>query len=146
MELYHQTKTARPGAVVPGQALTDGIGARLDTLRQMVSKSSRRFYIHRLSGFEDRPRGGRPAHFPLLSESTSKRWLVNCRRVAACRWRAGEAVRRSTRPHAATQWRARKRYWNATSAKLRSLRECKRSDSCDLSFSSAFKPISRCWP
>ena len=36
-------------------------------------------------------------------------------------------------------------YWNATSAKLRSLRECKRSQSWPLSFSSAFNPISRCW-
>ena len=42
--------------------------------------------------------------------------------------------------------RGRDSYWNATSAKLRSLRECKRSHSWDLSFSSAFKPISRCWP
>ena len=37
-------------------------------------------------------------------------------------------------------------YWNATSAKLRSLRECKRSQSWALSFSSALNPISRCWP
>ena len=37
-------------------------------------------------------------------------------------------------------------YWNATSAKLRSFRECSRSDSCCLSRSRAFRPISRCWP
>ena len=37
-------------------------------------------------------------------------------------------------------------YWNATSAKLLSLRECSRSRSWDLSFSSARRPISRCWP
>jgi hypothetical protein len=37
-------------------------------------------------------------------------------------------------------------HWNATSAKLRSLRECKRSHSWVLSFSSAFNPISRCCP
>ena len=41
----------------------DSIGARLDTPRQIVSKWRRRFYIHRLSGLEDRPRGGRPARF-----------------------------------------------------------------------------------
>ena len=37
-------------------------------------------------------------------------------------------------------------YWNATSAKLLSLRECSRSRSWDLRFSSARRPISRCWP
>ena len=42
----------------------DAIGVRLDTPRQIVSKWSRRFYIHRLSGLEDRPRSGRPSHFP----------------------------------------------------------------------------------
>jgi phosphoglycerate dehydrogenase-like enzyme len=42
--------------------------------------------------------------------------------------------------------RAQKSYWNATSAKLRSLRECKRSHSWAFSFSSALNPISRCWP
>ena len=41
----------------------DAIGARLDTPRQIVSKWRQRFYTHRLSGLEDRPRGGRPAHF-----------------------------------------------------------------------------------
>src|SRR5580693_8343928 len=40
----------------------DAIGARLDTPRQIVSKWRRRFY-HRLSGLEEQPRGGRPAHF-----------------------------------------------------------------------------------
>ena len=41
----------------------DAIGTRLDTPRQIVSKWRRRFYIHRLSGLEDRPRSGRPPHF-----------------------------------------------------------------------------------
>jgi hypothetical protein len=41
----------------------DAIGTRLDTPRQIVSKWRRRFYIHRLSGLEDRPRSGRPARF-----------------------------------------------------------------------------------
>ena len=40
----------------------DAIGARLDTPRQIVSKWRQRFY-HRLSGLEEQPRGGRPAHF-----------------------------------------------------------------------------------
>jgi hypothetical protein len=44
----------------------DAIGARLDTPRQIVSKWRRRFYIHRLTGLEDRPRGGRPPHFSPL--------------------------------------------------------------------------------
>src|SRR5258706_15080858 len=37
-------------------------------------------------------------------------------------------------------------YRNATSAKLLSLREWSRSRSWDFSFSSALRPISRCWP
>jgi transposase len=41
----------------------DAIGARLNTPRQIVSKWRRRFCIDRLSGLEDRPRSGRPAHF-----------------------------------------------------------------------------------
>jgi hypothetical protein len=41
----------------------NAIGARLNTPRQIVSKWRRRFYTHRLSGLEDRPRGGRPALF-----------------------------------------------------------------------------------
>jgi hypothetical protein len=41
----------------------DVIGARLDTPRQIVSKWRRRFYTHRLSGLEDRPRTGRPVRF-----------------------------------------------------------------------------------
>jgi len=41
----------------------DAIGARLDTPRQIVSKWRQRFYTHRLSGLEEQPRGGRPAHF-----------------------------------------------------------------------------------
>src|SRR3954466_6616043 len=49
-------------------------------------------------------------------------------------------------PAACQQQRQSIAYWNATSAKLRSFRECSRSDSCCLSRSSAFKPISRCWP
>src|SRR5437588_4333733 len=41
----------------------DAIGACLDTPRQIVSKWRQRFYIPRLPGLEDRPRGGRPARF-----------------------------------------------------------------------------------
>ena len=41
----------------------DAIGARLDTPRQIVSKWRQRFYTDRISGLEDQPRGGRPAHF-----------------------------------------------------------------------------------
>jgi hypothetical protein len=37
-------------------------------------------------------------------------------------------------------------YWNATSARLLSFRECSRSRSCAFSFSSALRPISRCCP
>ena len=40
-------------------------------------------------------------------------------------------------------WRT---YWNATSVKLRSLRECNRPGAWDFSSSSARRPISRCWP
>ena len=41
----------------------DAIGACLNTPRQIVSKWRQRFYTDRLCGLEDRPRGGRPAHF-----------------------------------------------------------------------------------
>ena len=41
----------------------DSIAARLDTPRQIVSKWRQRFYTDRISGLEDQPRGGRPAHF-----------------------------------------------------------------------------------
>ncbi len=39
------------------------IAARLDTPRQIVSKWRKRFFEERLAGLEERPRGGRPAHF-----------------------------------------------------------------------------------
>ena len=41
----------------------DQIAARLDTLRQVISKWRHRFYIHRLPGLDELPRGGRPARF-----------------------------------------------------------------------------------
>ena len=41
----------------------DDIAARLDTPRQIVSKWRRRFYLVRLPGLEDQPRGGRPVRF-----------------------------------------------------------------------------------
>jgi hypothetical protein len=41
----------------------DRIAARLDMPRQIVSKWRRRFCIHRLSGLNELPRGGRPARF-----------------------------------------------------------------------------------
>ena len=42
----------------------DVIASRLDTPRQIVSKWRKRFWIHRLPGLEEQPRGGRPARFP----------------------------------------------------------------------------------
>ena len=41
----------------------DGIAARLDTPRQIVSKWRKRFCLARLPGLEEEPRGGRPARF-----------------------------------------------------------------------------------
>ena len=41
----------------------DIIAARLDTPRQIVSKWRRRFYVERLPGLEEQPRGGRPPRF-----------------------------------------------------------------------------------
>ena len=41
----------------------DVIGARLDTPRQIVSKWRRRFWLARLPGLDEEPRGGRPARF-----------------------------------------------------------------------------------
>ena len=41
----------------------DHIAARLDMPRQIVSKWRRRFYMQRLPGLDEQPRGGRPARF-----------------------------------------------------------------------------------
>ena len=41
----------------------DRIAAQLGMPRQIASKWRRRFWTHRLPGLDDRPRGGRPAHF-----------------------------------------------------------------------------------
>src|SRR5712692_304401 len=41
----------------------DGISARLDTPRQIVSKWRKRFFEEGAAGLEERPRGGRPARF-----------------------------------------------------------------------------------
>ena len=41
----------------------EGIAARLDTPRQIVSKWRKRFCTWRLPGLEEQPRGGRPARF-----------------------------------------------------------------------------------
>ena len=40
------------------------IAARLDTPRQIVSKWRHRFFLERLAGLDEQPRGGRPARFP----------------------------------------------------------------------------------
>ena len=42
----------------------DIIAARLDTPRQIVSKWRHRFFLERLAGLDEQPRGGRPARFP----------------------------------------------------------------------------------
>ena len=41
----------------------DGIAARLDTPRQIVSKWRKRFSTGRLPGLAEQPRGGRPPRF-----------------------------------------------------------------------------------
>lgn len=41
----------------------DEIAARLDTPRQVVSKWRKRFFVQRLPGLADLPRGGRPPDF-----------------------------------------------------------------------------------
>jgi Homeodomain-like domain len=50
--------------VLASQGLgNDRIAARLDTPRQIVSKWRRRFYVQRMPGLDEKPRGGRPARF-----------------------------------------------------------------------------------
>jgi transposase len=41
----------------------DVIGGRLDMPRQIVSKWRQRFFLERLAGLDEQPRGGRPARF-----------------------------------------------------------------------------------
>jgi transposase-like protein len=99
----------------------DRIAARLDMPRQIVSKWRRRFYSHRLSGLDEQPRGGRPARFsPQVSWLRSRRWLVSCRVVEACRYLAGQSpncVRRRCR--AASSHRSVARHFGAGSARTR---------------------------
>jgi transposase len=42
----------------------DIIASRLDTPRQIVSKWRHRFFLERVLGLDEQPRGGRPARFP----------------------------------------------------------------------------------
>lgn len=60
---YREVTRAKIVLLASKGLANDAIGTRLDTPRQIVSKWRRRFYVHRLSGLEDRPRGGRPARF-----------------------------------------------------------------------------------
>ena len=41
----------------------DVIAARLDTPRQIISKWRKRFFLQRLAGLDEEPRGGREARF-----------------------------------------------------------------------------------
>jgi len=41
----------------------DDIAARIDVPRQIVSKWRKRFFLERLPGLDEEPRGGRPARF-----------------------------------------------------------------------------------
>jgi transposase len=41
----------------------DLIAARLDTPRQIISKWRKRFFLERLAGLDEEPRGGRTASF-----------------------------------------------------------------------------------
>ncbi len=50
----------------------DMIASRLDIPRQIVSKWRKRFYLERLPGLEERPRGGRTARFSPQSRGPSE--------------------------------------------------------------------------
>jgi len=73
------------------------IAARLDTRREIASKWRKRFFEQALSGFEERPRGGRPPVFPS--------GVVVAVKAFACEWpgRLGVPLSRLHVPDIATE-------------------------------------------
>ena len=60
---YRDVIRAKIILLAAGGLGNDDIAARVDLPRQIVSKWRKRFFLDRLPGLDEEPRGGRPARF-----------------------------------------------------------------------------------
>ena len=61
--LYRDVVRAKIVLLATQDLSNDQIARCLDTPRQIVSKWRKRFFLNRLAGLEEQPRGGRPSTF-----------------------------------------------------------------------------------
>jgi len=60
---YRDVVRAKIVVLAAGGLDNDAIARRVDLPRQVVSKWRKRFFLDRLAGLNEEPRGGRPARF-----------------------------------------------------------------------------------